>query len=85
MNELSKEPQGNEANTLLGTILSKSVTFKIEIRELDKTVPLNEVENFKEWLEHKALEVGTGRQHEHYGYTDDYKDDIGVSFYVYCA
>lgn len=72
-------------NTLLGTVLTKSITFNIEIRSIDKPVPADEIENLKEWVKHKAVELGSGLQHEYYGYTDDYKDDIGIGFYVYSA
>lgn len=80
--ELNENQECNNSNTLVGTILTKSVIYKIKILELDKPVPLDEVENLKEWLESKSTEVGIGRQHEHFGYTDNYQDDIGVSFVV---
>ena len=42
-------------------------------------------ENLKEWVKHKALELGSGLQFDYYDYTENYKDDIGVGFYVYSA
>lgn len=81
-------PQGTANiadDRVLGTVLTKSITFNIEIRSIDKPVPVDEVENLKEWVKHKAIELGSGLQHEYYGYSDDYKDDIGVGFYVYSA
>ena len=82
---LNTNENGNCANRVLGTVLTKSITFKIEIRSIDKPVPVDEVENLKEWIKHKAVELGSGLQFEHYGYTENYKDDIGVGFYVYSA
>lgn len=73
------------ADPLLGAVITKSVTFKIEIRSINKPIPVEEIENLKEWLRHKAIELGSGLQFDHYGYSENYKDDIGVGFYVYCA
>jgi len=81
-------PQGTANiadDRVLGTVLTKSITFKIEIRSIDKPVPVDEFENLKEWVKHKAIELVSGLQYEHYGYNENYKDDIGVGFYVYSA
>ena len=67
---------------LIGKVYFREIVLKIEILKVDKEVPSEHLEDFIEWLKCKAVEVGTGKQYEHYGYTDDYKDDIGVSFYV---
>lgn len=68
---------------LIDQVLTKSVTFKIEIKNIDKNVPENQIDDFKEWLQYKSLQFGLGLHYDYYSYTDNYKDDIGVSFYVY--
>lgn len=83
---LIEKQNDNSINTsLLGTVHSKTVTLNVKILELDKEVPSEELDNFIEWLKHKAIEVGTGKQKEYYGYTENFRDDIGVLFNVYCA
>ena len=86
MTKLAKNNPQGKANIaddrVLGTVLTKSVTLKIEIRSIDKPVPVDEFENLKEWVKHKALELGSGLQFDHYDYTENYKDAIGVGFYV---
>ncbi len=72
-------------NTLLGTVHQHSFILNVKVLELDKVVPDTEKDEFIEWLKHKAVEVGTGKHKEYYGYTEDYKDDIGVLMEVYCA
>lgn len=74
-----------ENNTLLGTVYTKTFTLNIEILKLDKEVPTDKVDDFIDWFKNKAIEVGTGRQKEFYGYTEHPRDDIGVLFRVFCA
>ena len=59
-----------------------NVRYKVKIYKLEKSIPPNEEKDFREWLKHKVPEVGIGEHHEFYGYTDNYQDDIGVSFNV---
>jgi len=75
----------NFAKPMLGVVLSKSTTINVEILKLEKEVPPNEIEEFNDWLIHKGIELGLGKQHEYYDYTDDLKDAIPVTFRVYCT
>jgi hypothetical protein len=47
-----------------------------------KELPKEEVKEFLLWLESVAVSSGLGRHFEYYSYTDNYKDDIPVSFKV---
>lgn len=76
---------GNVAKPMLGVVLSKSTTINVEILKLEKEVPLNEVQDFNDWLIHKGIEVGLGKHCEYYDYTDNAKDAIPVTFRVYCT
>ena len=76
---------GNFAKPMLGAVLSKSTTINVEILKLEKEVPLDEITEFNDWLIHKGIELGLGKQHEYYDYTDDVKDAIPVTFRVYCT
>jgi hypothetical protein len=76
---------GNFAKPMLGAVLSKSTTINVEILKLEKEVPINEIGDFNDWLIHKGLELGLGKQHEYYDYTDNVKDSIAVTFRVYCT
>ncbi len=82
---LIEKQNGNFANTLLGAVLSKSTTINVEILKLEKEVPIEEITEFKDWLIHKGIELGLGKQHEYYDYTDNVKDAIPVTFRVYCT
>ena len=60
-----------------------NVDYEVTVLEIDKKVaPGVDIEDFAEWLKYKAVELGTGKHHEYYAYTEDYKDDIGVLFKV---
>ena len=63
-------------------IKTKPITYEIEILDFDKPVPAEQEEDFKEWLLNQVNNCSTGKNHEHYGYTNNYKDDIGVTFYI---
>lgn len=76
---------GNFDKPMLGAVLSKSTTINVEILKLEKEVPLDEITEFNDWLIHKGIELGLGKQHEYYDYTDDVKDAIPVTFRVYCT
>ncbi len=63
--------------------LTTSVTYSIEIVKIEKTIPDDEIENFKEWLKNKAVELGLGKQYEYYEYyLENYLYNIPVLFYV---
>ena len=81
----NEEQNGNFAKPMLGAVLSKLTTINVEILKLEKEVPSNEIQDFNEWLIHKGIELGLGKQHEYYDYTDNVKDAIGVTFRVYCT
>ena len=80
-----EKENGNFAKPMLGAVLSKSTTINVEILKLEKEVPPNEIEEFNDWLIHKGIELGLGKQHEYYDYTDNVKDAIPVTFRVYCT
>lgn len=67
---------------LIGKVLKKSINLKIEIIDIQKELPENEKTNFLLWLESVAVSSGLGKHFDHYGYTEDYKDDIPVLFNV---
>lgn len=62
--------------------LTTSVTYSIEIVKIEKTIPDDEIANFKEWLKNKAVELGLGKHYEYYDITENYLDAIPVLFYV---
>lgn len=80
-----EKENGNFAKPMLGAVLSKSTTINVEILKLEKEVPPNEIEEFNDWLIHKGIELGLGKQHEYYDYTDNVNDAIPVTFRVYCT
>ena len=81
----NEEQNGNFAKPMLGAVLSKSTTINVEILKLEKEVPSDEIKDFNEWLIYKGIELGLGKQHEYYDYTDNVKDAIAVTFRVYCT
>lgn len=70
------------SDSLIGTIHTKEIIFKIEIKKLDKLIPSSEISNFLEWIKYKSIEVGIGIQFEYYSYSNNSEDDIGVLFLV---
>ena len=73
------------AKPMLGAVLSKTITINVEVLKLEKEIPTDEIAYFNEWLIHKGIELGIGKQHEYYDYTDNVKDAIAVTFRVYCT
>lgn len=67
---------------LIGKVIKKSINLKIEIIDIQKELPKEEEEEFLLWLESIAVSSGLGRHFEYYSYTEDYNDDIPVSFKV---
>jgi len=67
---------------LIGKVIKKTIKLKIEILDIQKDIPESEIDNFLLWLESIAVELGLGKHHEYYSYTDNYKEDIPVSFKV---
>jgi hypothetical protein len=80
--DLSEKKLDLSGKKLLGVVLNKRVNIKVEILELEKDIPENEVDNFREWVLSTALEVGLGKHLEYYDYTDNYLDAIPVVFIV---
>lgn len=69
-----------EANGLNGTVLFKTLSYKIEILEIESTFNGNQ-NDFNEWLQNKAVELGTGKHNEYY--FDEYSNlDTMVYFKV---
>lgn len=54
--------------------------INIKILSIDKPIPLEEIEEFRSWLESISFNYGSGRHTENYEYTDD---SICVKFEVY--
>jgi len=69
-------------NTLVGTKVLKQVTYQIEILNLDKEVPNELIPDFILWLQFQAITGGIGKHKEHYGYNENWEDDIGTTFFV---
>jgi len=65
-----------------GLKLEKTITYEIEVIEVSKEVPEENVEDFKEWLESNAIRNGLGNFAEYYDINDDWKEDIYVFFKV---
>ena len=63
---------------------TKPLVYSIEILELDKHIPEEEIEGFIEWLQSLPNEQPLGRGHEYYGYDEDYTKDIAVTFMIRC-
>jgi len=63
-------------------IKTKPVTYEIEVIELSREIPKEEEINFIEWLSDQTSNCPCGRNHEYFSYNDNYKDDIGVKFYI---
>ena len=68
---------------LLNIIVKKNIDLNVKILQIYKDLPDNQIENFKEWVLHKGVELGIGKHYEFYGYTENYLDDIPVLFYVF--
>ena len=62
--------------------ITKPIIYEFEIIDLSRPIPKEMESNFIEWLLRQHANCSTGKNHEHYSYTDDYKDDIGVTFYM---
>ena len=63
-------------------IKTKPITYEIEILDLGKPVPVEQEEDFKEWLLNRVNNCSIGKNHEEYAYTNYYQDDIEVDFYI---
>lgn len=59
-----------------------SVMYEIKANHIDKPIPEALEKDFVGWLEDMAVTLGTGTHHEHYIISDDYQDDIPVTFTV---
>jgi hypothetical protein len=62
--------------------IRKTVTYEIEVIETNEPIPKEQEIDFIEWLSSMTSECTTGKNHEYYSYTDNYKEDIGVTFYI---
>lgn len=63
--------------------LYRLVNYKIEITEIEKPIPDEYVDDFKEWIKSKAVELGLGNHYEYYYDHDETGvDSIGVIFNV---
>lgn len=65
-----------------GKTFTYNFIFNTEIIELDKEIPASEMDEFLLWLKYISAEVGTGKHKEYYSYTENHKDDIGVTFNI---
>lgn len=54
-----------EPSILNGAIIFKTISYKIQILEIE-TTPNGNPKDFTEWLENKAIELGTGKYNEYY-------------------
>ena len=63
-------------------IKTKHITYEIEVMDISKEVPKEQEIDFIEWLSGQTNEHGTGKHNEHFSYTENYKDDIEVTFYI---
>lgn len=80
-------------NKLPKLIINK--TFEIEVLELSRPIPPEKYDDFKEWLEHKAISNGTGKHYDGYCLDDENDNVINVIFqsktisnpkeYILCA
>ena len=62
--------------------IRKTVTYEIEVIETNEPIPKEQEIDFIEWLSSMTSECTTCKNHEYYSYTDNYKEDIGVTFYI---
>lgn len=65
-----------------GEIIETNQFLSIQILDCGD-IPCEEINNFKEWVIYKGIECGIGKHFEFYAYTENYKDDIPVSFKVF--
>ena len=63
-------------------IKSRPLYFEVEILSIDKQISEEKEDDFIKWLEDIAVSGNTGMNHEYYTLNDDYKNDVGVRFYV---
>jgi len=68
---------------LLGMVLSKPITIKVLIMEINGEIPKEKVEDFKDWVLSQGIKLGLGPQAEYYDISDHWEDDILVTFKVY--
>ena len=63
-------------------IKTKPVSYEIEILELTKEVPKEQEIEFVEWLSNQTSCCADGKNKEYFSYTEDFTDDIGVTFNI---
>jgi hypothetical protein len=80
------------SNTSLSDITTELFKYKISIFSIndyknekinkDRVNELIHNKEFINWIQCKSLEIGTGQQYEYYTVSNNWKDDLGVKFYV---
>ena len=63
-------------------ITTDPIIYEIEILSISKEVPKEHKDDFNDWLIDQARQCGVGRNCEYYSYSENYKDDIEVLFYL---
>ena len=65
-----------------GKDLMTTVTYKVFVEKVTPEIPIDAVEDVKEWLLSKCSELGAGFHSEYCCCSDDYREDIHVLFEV---
>jgi len=63
-------------------ITTAPISYEIEILDISREVPKDQEIDFMEWLSSQTSECSIGKSLEYYSYTENYKDDIAVTFYI---
>ena len=74
------------SNDLVGLKLTKVVKIEVEILQVLKPIPPENIEDFKEWLMATGIELGLGKHFEYYTYEVENETttivDVPCEFYV---
>ena len=63
-------------------IKTKPIVYEIEVLKTERPIPKDQEIDFIEWLSYQPSECANGTNYEYFSYTDNYKEDIGVKFYI---
>lgn len=59
-----------------------TVEYRVFVLEVNKKIPEWHLDNFKEWLQNRAIDNGAGKHCDYFDYDENFENDIEVVYRV---